>query len=65
MEDGVHGISEIQVLFKGTKIFLLFLRGESEISLTKGGMKPRIYEGNMYSSIIIIHEREFTLLPSL
>ena len=27
MEDGIHDFCEIQVLFKGTEIFLLFLRG--------------------------------------
>ena len=40
---------EIQdiVLFKGTEIFLLFLRGQSEIALTRGGIKSCIYEGTM------------------
>ena len=27
MEDGIHDFCEIQVLFKGNEIFLLFLRG--------------------------------------
>ena len=27
MEDGIHDFCEIQVLFKGTEIFPLFLRG--------------------------------------
>ena len=47
MDDGIHDFCEIQVLFKGNKIFLLFLRGQSEISLLRGGIQPRIYDGTM------------------
>ena len=39
MEDGIHDFGEIQVLFKGTEIFLLFLKGVTEISLTRGRIK--------------------------
>ena len=39
MEDGIHTFCEILVLLKGTDIFLLFLRGYFETSLTKGGIK--------------------------
>ena len=47
MEEGILDFCEIQVLLKGTDIFLLFLRGSFEISLTKGGIKSCIYEGTM------------------
>ena len=39
MEEGIHDFCEILVLLKDTDIFLLFLRGYFEISLTKGGSK--------------------------
>ena len=44
MEDGIHDFGKIQVLFKGTEIFLLFLKGVSEISLTRGRIKSCTYE---------------------
>ena len=62
IEDGIHDFCEIQVLFKGTEIFLLFLRGYSEVLITRGGIKPRIYKGTMPALTLY---REFTLLPSL
>ena len=47
MDDGIHDFCEIHVLCKGNMIFLLFLRGQSEMSLLRGGIKPRINEGTM------------------
>ena len=43
----MHDFCEKQVLLKGTEIFLKFLRGLSEVSLTKGEIKSCIYEGTM------------------
>ena len=42
----MHALSTIyqSVLFKGSDIFLLFLKGVSEISLTRGRIKSCIYE---------------------
>ena len=48
------------VLLKGTEIFLLFLKGLSEISLTKLN-----YAWMHHDNIYDIHERKFMLLPSL
>ena len=39
MADGIQDFCEILVRLRGTDMFLLFLNGKSEISLTKGGIK--------------------------
>ena len=38
MDVGIQNVCEILVLLRGTDIFLLFLKGKFEISLTKGGI---------------------------
>ena len=37
--DGIQDFCKILVQLRGTGVFLLFLKGKSEISLTKGGIK--------------------------
>ena len=47
MDDGIQNFCEILVRFRGTYIFVLFLKGQSDISLTKRGVKSCILEGTM------------------
>ena len=47
MDDEIQDFCEILVRFRGTDILLLFLKGLSDISLTKGGIKSSIKEGTM------------------
>ena len=60
MDDGIQDLCVILVRLKGTEIFLLFLKGLSEISLTKQN-----YAWMHHANIYDIHERKFMLLPFL
>ena len=47
IDDGIQDLCEILLGFRVTDKFLLFLKGLSDIPLTKGGIKSCMLEGPM------------------